>query len=455
MALVATTIAFGQKKEIAAAVKAADAGDNATAAAQIAAAEASIGGKLYTLEPAVQEQYYYAKGLSLLKSGKTAEGASYLAKINDLGKNKIYTGKDANKTKVYYVGKTAADQSGISGLKEETYVPNLNGKLGVVVNPLLQKAGNDAQTAYDAKNYIVAADKFNEVYNLLNAAGQDNKQYLYYSAVSYAQGKSPKAIDAYNNLIDSGYTGVETTYLAKDKKTGKVTSFDKTTWELYKKAGAAGDYTDFKTEVSKNVEQELYETNAALLLDAGRYDESLALIGKGLQKFPGNTKLTELQGTAYYKAGKMDQFTQNLKDQVAKNPTDKNAWYNLGVLTSKDPAKAAEAEGYFKKVLELDPNNIPALQAMFFNVYLGDDKKVTDEAEAARKAKKTDLFNKILDERRARFAKGLPYVEKWYSLEPNNLEVVSLLKGLYQTTRNDAKFQEFKAKEAALKATQK
>ena len=39
--------------------------------------------------------------------------------------------------------------------------------------------------------------------------------------------------------------------------------------------------------------------------------------------------------------------------------------------------------------------------------------------------------------------------------EKNNIDAVSLLKGLYQSTHNDAKFNEFKAKEAALKAKSK
>ena len=103
IALVSATVAFAQKKEIAAAVKAIDAGDVAATNSQIAAAEAVMGGKTYMVEPAVLEQYYYAKGLALLKSGKNAEGAAYLAKMSELGKEKIYTGKDSSKNKVYYV----------------------------------------------------------------------------------------------------------------------------------------------------------------------------------------------------------------------------------------------------------------------------------------------------------------------------------------------------------------
>lgn len=451
MAVVASTLAIAQKKEIANAVKAIEAGDTATANAQISAAESAMGNKTYLLEPAVQEQYYYAKGLALFKAGKTAEGATYLAKMNDLGKQKVYTGKDASKNKVYYVGRTAADASGIQGLKEESYSPTLTGKLGSSLNPSIESANKAAMDAYNAKNYSAAAPKFAEVYNLLKAAGQDNMQYLYYSGLNYAlAGDKTQAIGVYDQLINSGFTGAETSYTAKNKKTGAVESLDRSTWDIYKKMGAAAEYTDFKTETSKNMEQELYETNAALLIEADRSADALTLIEKGLKKYPNSSKLTELQGTAFYKSGKTDEFASNLKAMIQKNPTDANNWYNLGVVQSKNPATTADAMNSWKKAVELKPDFIMAHQNLTYTA-MGDDAKAIDEYNAARKAGKADQATKIIDARRARLAAALPYAEKWYQYDQNNPELVTLLKGLYLSNKNDAKFQEFKAKEAALK----
>lgn len=455
IAMVSITFAFAQKKEIAAAFKAADGGDYATAASQIAAADAAMGNKTYLLEPETLEQYYFAKGVSLLKSGKTSEGAAYLAKINDLGKAKIYAGKDADKNKVFYVGKAAADASGVQGLKEQTYTPTTPGKLGGIVNPVLQDVNKVAMDAYNSKNFAVAGEKFAEVYNLLKAAGQDNKQYLYYSAVTYAQSdKKDEAIAKYQELVDSGYTGVETTYTAKNKKSGQVETLDKTAFDLYQKMGAAGDYTDFKTETSKSIEPDLYVGYAELLVNAAKYDQALTFIDKALKKFPGNSRLTDLQGTTYYKSGKTDQFISSLKGNVAKNPNDYESWYNLGVLTSKEPGKEQEASGYFEKAIQANPKYSMALQNLTY-LALGDDDKAVKDMEAARKAGKMDLFNKLRQERKDRFAKTIPYAEKWYAVDPNNLDVVSLLKGLYNSTQNTAKAAEFKAKEEALKAGQK
>ena len=450
LAMLTAVYSFAQKKEIAAAYKAIDAGDAATASSQISAAESAMGDKTYLLDPETLEQYYYTKGMSLIKSGKISDGASYLAKITDLGKSEIYTGKDSSKNKVYFVGKAAADASGIQGLKAEKYSPTTTSKLAQALNPSIESANNAAVTAYNAKNYTTAAPKFVEVYNLLKAAGQDNKKYLYYGAINYALGdKKEEASKIYLDLIDSGYTGVETTYTAKNKKTGSVDNLDKTTWDLYKQAAANSDYTDFKTETSKSVEEELYQTASALLIETGKYDQALSLLEKAMKKYPSNTKFGELQGSAYHKSGKTAEFISSLKAQLAKNPNDKVNWFNLGVLLSPDQATKAEALAAYDKVIAIDPNYTNAyINATY--LLMGDDKAAIDSYNTLRKAGKMDEANKILEERRSRFAKAIPYAEKWYNIDTNNLEAVSLLKSLYLSTKNEAKAAEFKAKEAAL-----
>jgi len=451
LALVSLTFATAQKKEIANAVKAVESNDFAGANAQIAAAESAIGGKTQLLEPALLEQYYYAKGLALLKTGKSTEGAAYLSRINDLGKSDIYVGKDG-KSKVYFVGKAAADASGISGLKAEKFSTTTSDKLAVAINPLIQSSNKAAIDAYNAKNYAVAGAKFRESYDLLKAAGQVNGQLLYNSALSYAYARdNDKALEGFGELINSGYTGVQTTYTAREKSTGKTIDLDKATWETLKKSP---DYSDFKTEMSPSIEAELYETYANILSDAGKYDEAIAFIEKGLKKFPTSVRLSELQSHAYYKAGKTAEFAASLKSYLAKNPNDAVSWYNLGVLQSKDPALKNDAESAFKKAIDLDAKMINAYQNLAYLI-MGDDDTTITQYETLRKAGKVDEANKVMDARRERFKSAIPVVEKWHKAHPDNLDAVTLLKGMYQTTRNEAKQKEFKAKEDALKAKAK
>ncbi|WP_027381534.1 tetratricopeptide repeat protein [Chryseobacterium daeguense] len=314
-------------------------------------------------------------------------------------------------------------------------------------NAKLQEANKAAMDAYNAKNYAVAAPKFMEVYNLLKTNGQDNKVYMYYSGLNYALANDiPQATKIYTDLINSGYTGVETNYTAKDKKTGQVATYDKATWELLKKSG--GDYTDFKTEQTPSVEQDLYETLSTLLLNAKKNDEALAIIEKGLAKFPNSAKLKEYQGSALYASGNTDKFMQNLKEQLAKNPNDATNWYNLGVLQAKNPETANDAMTSFQKAIELKPDFSNAYQNLVYTA-IGDDEKAVSEINTLRKTKPDDA-TKLIDARKERFNKALPYAEKWYQAVPNDINAVQMLKEIYSITKNTAKYNEMKAKETEL-----
>lgn len=315
------------------------------------------------------------------------------------------------------------------------------------LNAQLQEANKAAMDAYNAKNYAAAAPKFIEVYDLLKSGGQDNKIYMYYAGLSHAlANNSEQSIKIYTDLVNSGFTGVETTYTAKEKKTGQVVNLDKSTWELMKKNS---DYSDFKTEQTKSIEPDLYETLASLLLNA-KSPEALTIIEKGLAKFPNNAKLKEAQTTAYLQSGNTDKFVSGLKEQLAKNPNDATNWYNLGVMQAKNPATVNDALEAFKKAIELKPDFSDAYQNLVYTT-IGDDAKVVGEINALRKDK-PDEASKLIDARRERFGKALPYAEGWLKANPKSLDAVTALKEIYIVTKNMDKVKEMKAKEAELTA---
>jgi predicted Zn-dependent protease len=324
------------------------------------------------------------------------------------------------------------------------------------VNAQLQASNKAAMDAYQAKNYAVAAPKFLEVYNLMKTSGQDDKVYMYYAGLSYALANNvDESIKIYTDLINSGYTGVTTQYTAKQNKSGDVETYDKNTWELLKKSSSK-DYSDFKTEQTKSVEPDLYETLSTLLLNAKKNDEALAIIEKGLAKFPNNAKLKEYQGTALYATGNTDKFLSNLKEQLAKNPNDATNWYNLGVLQAKTPATEAESLTSFQKAIELAGTNTQLLNNAYQNlVYtsLGDDAKAVENINALRKSD-PDKATTLIEARKERFNKALPYAEKWHQTNPESLDAVTTLREIYGITKNQAKANEMKAKEAALQAKQ-
>ncbi|WP_238555205.1 tetratricopeptide repeat protein [Chryseobacterium sp. P1-3] len=213
------------------------------------------------------------------------------------------------------------------------------------------------------------------------------------------------------------------------------------------------DYSDFKTEQSKSIEPDLYETLASLLLNQKKGTEALAIIEKGLAKFPNNAKLKEAQTTAYLQSGNTDKFVAGLREQLAKNPNDATNWYNLGVMQAKNPATTNDAIESFKKAIELKPGFADAYQNLVYTT-IGDDAKTVSDINALRKDK-PDEASKLIDARRDRFAKALPFAEAWYKSAPESLDAVTTLKEIYVVTKNMDKVKEMKAKEAELSAKAK
>jgi len=443
LAMVSSVLLFAQRRELRAAVAAVQEENMSEVYSKISAVDDILQGKTYYLKPTMQEQYYYAKGLALIKDGKVNEGVGFLNKMFDLQENIIYYGKDTNRKKVYFVGSEYANKYGEGlKLKELKYELTLSQNLKEALNPILSKYIADAQKYYDSRSYVEAAEKFLEVNSLSFLADQGDDVFKYYAAISYALAdKKSESIEIYKQLIEAGYTGIRTTYSALNKKTGERDNFDKTSFEIVKKSE---DYEDFKEDVSPDIQAELYETVINLMIDSDQIDDAVRYVEIAVDKFPENTKLNDLKLSAYSRSGDTIKLEQTIREAIAKNPEDKLSWYNLGVIKSENSASMNEAEIAFKKALEIDPDYIHGLQGIVYNLYLNRsvDSKVINAYNVARKAGKMDEANRILSERKNKFSKAIPYLERLYNLKPKDIDVIKTLRSVYTFIGNQGKVAE-------------
>ena len=161
----------------------------------------------------------------------------------------------------------------------------------------------------------------------------------------------------------------------------------------------------------------------------------------------------DLKSLAYYKSGRTEEFISSLKQAVAKNPEDKTALYNLGVMLSKDPNKKSEAVSYFEKVISLDKKSTDAWQNLI-TLLIGDEEGFWNEYRPLRdsnKNKDIEKANKLMDDRKKRLLEAVSKAEEWHKSDPTNLDAIGRAKELYSALRNELKIKEFKAKEQALK----
>ncbi len=158
-------------------------------------------------------------------------------------------------------------------------------------------------------------------------------------------------------------------------------------------------------------------------------DKALAVVKKGVAKFPANKQLKDEEFNLNMTSGKMDEAKNNLLESIKREPNNAEYLQNLGILydTSGDKEKAKE---YYDKALAIDPNSYDAnfnLGVLYYN----------KGADISKKLREMDLKQyqkdgkRLETEMKDNFTKALANFEKNYAAKKDDRNVLEPLKNIY------------------------
>jgi tetratricopeptide (TPR) repeat protein len=125
-------------------------------------------------------------------------------------------------------------------------------------------------------------------------------------------------------------------------------------------------------------------------------------------------------------AGKVDDATAIMNKALEKYPTNHILLINYGSELSNQK-KYEEAEKYFKRALEIQPNDLTAnynLGNCYYNNYVERTKALNDIDDDAEYQREKENITKLLEQAR-------PYLEKAYELDPKDRNTLLMLKQVY------------------------
>ncbi len=398
-----TMAGISQKSEIKAADKALKNGNAAAAKSTLEGAMALI----ENADPKLQAQAYSILG------NASAQLSDFDAAVAAL--KKVITIEEASGKPKY----TAAAQQKLTQMTSE------------LVNAAVEDNNN--------KNYKEGASKLYTAYKL---SPQDTI-YLYYAASSAVNGgpdNYDQAISFYNELKELNYDGSEVKYTAVNVASGEVESMDKTTRDLYVKAGT---HKDPKEETTPSKKAEIVKNIALIYQEQGKNDEALAAYEDAISNNPDDVNLVLNKANLYYSIGEKDKFKELMGQASAMAPNNPDLLYNIGVI-SMEQGNLEEARDAFKKALAVDPNYINA-QLNLSTTYVNEGNALIDEmntlgtsrADTARydelKAKKDELF-----------LEGVKILEEALKTNPDNEGILSQLKNIYGALGDNENFMRIK-----------
>ena len=390
LALTVSMAGFSQKNEIKAADKAMKSGNAAEAKSALEGAASLIG----AADAKQQAQYYSILGNANLNLSEFDAAVEAF--------NKVISVEEASGKKKYSADATQ--------------------KMSQMTADLVNAAVEDNNN----KNFKEAAGKLYTAYKL----SPSDTIYLYYAASSAVNGGPDnygQAISYYEELKDLNYDGSETKFTAVNVATGEVEVMDKTTRDLYVKAGTHKDPKEDKTPSKK---AEIVKNLALIYQEQGQNDKALAAYEDAIASNPKDVNLILNKANLYYAMGDKENFKKLMNQASEMAPDNPDLMYNIGVI-SMEQGNLEEARAAYLKVLEIDPTYVNA-QLNLSTSYVNEGNSLIDEmntlgtsrADTARydelKKKKDDLFNE-----------GAKILEGALKTNPDNEGVLSQLKNIY------------------------
>jgi len=405
--------AFAQKKEVKSAEKALKHGDLKTALSMIDQAC-----KLKdNADPKTLARIYYTK--AEIYYAKAQQDPSFYGKAIEMYKKVIDFEKEKGLNKYSDDAKKK-----LAAMEKELYSVALKAN-----------QEEDYATALKYFEYIFAIDP------------SDDNRY----ALAILQLYNDKNEEAYQNLkylYDNGYTGVHEKYMITDKETGEdINAGDKATWELMKKMDK---YTNPRIEKTPNRRPEIISNMLYALNKLGRDDEAFQLIQQAKAEQPDNPDLLIGEANYYLKKGDNLKFAQTMEKAFKLKPDNADFAYNtaIGYLNAKQYDKARE---YFNKTLEIDPQYKNAYYGLAL-VELAPEEELVDEIN--RNLNNDRKYRELKNRQKEMYRKAMPYLEKYLELDPNDIDVVRILKNIYLELEMMDKYKAMKAKLKELKAKQ-
>jgi len=441
--------AFAQEKEIDAALKAYESQNNSAAKSELSKVSSQLNSN--TISPESLAKYYYVSGQIALAEGNTVEAAKNFGELSKYENGVMYSAKNkSTKQTEYFATQADADKAVAAGdyskPKEERLSPNYLPQIQQSLTSMAEKTLQAANAAYQADKNEEAGNKFLEASYLVKAMGGNSQIFKYNAALSYHRGeKYEQAFNTYKELINEGYTGVTSTWTAKEKESGQEVSFNsKADADTQAKLGLVTGVKEVKTP---SMEKELYSNALKALSSLKKNDE---IVEKITKKYPQDSEIQTLAGNIYHNSGNDEQFLAKLIENTKLEPNNPVNYFNIGVIYMEQN-KDAEAIQYFEKTIQVDPKYKNAYNNLAL-VKVKPEKDYVEiiNANLGTSAKEKQAYQEYTKKRKDLYLSIIPYLEKAYELDKTDLQAVTTLRKAYQAGEMFDKEDEMRAIEKSL-----
>ena len=343
-------------------------------------------------------KYYYLKGMARYQNG------------NGSFDNKILSIKDFNVAK-------KIEKSGTKIYTE---------KIDNIFTDLFNSFINDSRTALEVKNYKNSYLNLEAAYNVSNK----DTLYLYNAALVATEAKDYNiALGFYEKLIELGYSGISMNYYAVEKESGKEQVFQDEKSRNFS-VDVIGTHDSPRDEMAESVEIDILRSVAAIYKTQENFLKSIEYLEKAKLINENDINLILLESNIRWDMGDVDAYQRLISKALEIEPNNVDLIFNLGVVNA-DKGNFDDAISYYDKAIEIDPSYTKAYLNAAALILEKEGPMIEEMNSLGMSTADYNRYDELKIERENLYKSAIPYLEKVYNLENDNLSAARTLKNIY------------------------
>lgn len=373
----------------------------------------------------------------LIKSNNYTEAINILESLNDL----IDSADDKTKAKFYYLSGLANYQNGESSFENKlSSIENFNNakeieeegskiysiKIDDILTNLFNSFVNDSRSALENKDYELSYKSLEAAYNV----SKRDTLYLYNAALVATEAKSyDVALNFYEELIDLGYTGISINYYATEKESGKEQVFQDMKSRDFS-VDVLNTHISPRDEMAESVEIDILRSIAAIYRTKEDFDNSLKFLERAKSIDSLDINLILLESNIRWEMGEVDMYQSLITKALEIEPNNVDLIFNLGVVNA-DKGDHEKAVDYYNKAIAMDPTYTKAYLNAAALTLEKEGALIEEMNSLGMSTADYNRYDELKIERENLYRSAVPYLEKVYELENDNLNAARTLKNIF------------------------
>ena len=244
-------------------------------------------------------------------------------------------------------------------------------------------------------------------------------------------------------MISLGYTGVSVNYLATEKESGKEQVFqDKKSRDF--SVDVIGTHESPRDEMAKSVEIDMLRSIAAIYRNQENLEKSIEYLERAKLIDSNDINLILLESNVRWEMGQVDEYLKLIYKALEIEQNNVDLVFNLGVVNA-EKGNFDDAIKYYDTAIEIDSGYTKAYLNAAALILEREGPMIEEMNSLGMSTADYNRYDELKIERENLYKSAIPYLEKVYALENDNLNAARTLKNIYSALGDTEKENQYKA----------